>query len=127
MRIEAQGKYLQAVLDKAQQRFSINVNRSGSVEAMRAQLTNFNMALSSLMVNTNEEERKVNMIEKSITTNKANGSGFTVYQEAEGVLEDVKFKEGEGFRFFDLNTKGNYEFAGTNGTDFEAKMIAYRR
>lgn len=128
MTIEAQGKYLQAVLDKAQQSLSINVNCPGSLEAMRAQLTNFNMALSSLTENTNEEDMKVNIIEKSIPSNRANGSVFTTYQEAEELeKKDVKFREGEGFRHFDLNTKGNYEFAGANGADFEAKMIAYRR
>ena len=79
MRIEAQGKYLQAVLDKAQQSLSINVNCPGSLEAMRAQLTNFNMALSSLTENTNEEDMKVNIIEKSIPSNRANGSVFTAY------------------------------------------------
>lgn len=81
------------------------------------------------MENANEEERKPNIIEKSKPNNNdANGLVYAVYQEAEEwVKEDVRFKEGEGFRHFDLNTNGNYEFAGTNGTDFEAKRIAYRR
>uniref|UniRef100_A0A5B7AS50 Putative Homeodomain-like protein n=1 Tax=Davidia involucrata TaxID=16924 RepID=A0A5B7AS50_DAVIN len=45
MRIEAQGKYLQAILEKAQKSLSLDMNCTASLEATRAQLTDFNLAL----------------------------------------------------------------------------------
>jgi hypothetical protein len=54
MRIEAQGKYLQAILEKAQKSLSFDMNGPSTIEATKAQLTDFNLALSSLMENMNE-------------------------------------------------------------------------
>ena len=51
-RIEAQGKYLQAILEKAQKSLCFDNNRSsGSLEATRAQLTDFDLPLSGLTEN----------------------------------------------------------------------------
>ena len=47
MRIEAQGKYLQAILENAQTNLSLDMNNFGSLEATRVQLNSFNLALTS--------------------------------------------------------------------------------
>ncbi|CAL1413277.1 unnamed protein product [Linum trigynum] len=66
VRIEAQGKYLQGILEKAQKSLTTAMTSSGNVDVARAQLTDFNLALSTLIHNLNatseeeeeEEERK---------------------------------------------------------------------
>ncbi|KAL6180941.1 hypothetical protein ACLB2K_047599 [Fragaria x ananassa] len=45
MRIEAQGKYLQAILEKAQMGLSVDMKEPITAETTRAQLTDFNLAL----------------------------------------------------------------------------------
>ncbi|URD83302.1 Ankyrin repeat [Musa troglodytarum] len=51
-RIEAQGKYLQAIMERAQKSLCFDMNRlSGSLEATRAQLTDFDLPPSGLMGN----------------------------------------------------------------------------
>ncbi|XP_058188984.1 myb family transcription factor PHL11 [Rhododendron vialii] len=127
MRIEAQGKYLQAILDKAQKNLTLDMNCSGSLEATRAQLNNFNLALSNLMENMNEETTNENIVEKRITTNdihmKTNGSLFSG-EELE--KKDIKLKVEGGSISFDLNTRGSYDFFGTSGPELETKTLAYR-
>ncbi|CAL5436172.1 unnamed protein product [Camellia sinensis] len=66
MRIEAQGKYLQSILEKAQKSLTLDMNNTISLEATRDQLTNFNLALSNLMVNMDGESRNENISEKNI-------------------------------------------------------------
>lgn len=78
MRIEAQGRYLQAILEKAHKSLSLDINGPGSLEAARAQLTDFNVALSNLMENMNEGERKENM---NNIFKKPNSSAIQIYQE----------------------------------------------
>ncbi|KAG2676776.1 hypothetical protein I3760_12G068100 [Carya illinoinensis] len=118
MRIEAQGKYLQVILEKAQKSLS-----PGSVEAARAQLNDFNSALSNLMENMNEEERKERMLEMNDIYRKANGSTIQNYCEGEGgggggEHKDAKLEVERGLIQFDLNTKGNYDFAAADGAGF---------
>ncbi|KAJ6426897.1 hypothetical protein OIU84_022481 [Salix udensis] len=65
MRIEAQGKYMQSILEKAQKSLSQNLNDDGNgdLEATRAQLTGFNLAISSLIENMNAEDRKPRVLD----------------------------------------------------------------
>lgn len=100
MRIEVQGKYMQAILDKAQKSLSIDMkNNSNNVEATRAELTNFNLALSNLMQDMNETDRKGNIL-------RANGGGDPADSNKE-----VKVKiEGGGSVHLDLNTMGSYQW-----------------
>ncbi|KAK7844973.1 myb family transcription factor phl11 [Quercus suber] len=128
MRIEAQGKYLQAILEKAQKSLSLDINGPGSLEVARAQLTDFNLALSNLMENMNEGERKENMVEMNDIFKKANSSAIQIYQEGgREENEDVKLKIEGGLIQFDLNTKGSYDFFAANGAELETKMLSYRR
>lgn len=113
MRIEAQGKYLQVILEKAQKSLS-----PGSVEVSRAQLNDFNSALSNLMENMNEEEGKERMLEMNDLYRKANDSAIKNYQEEGGEHEDVKLKVEGGLIQFDLNSKGNYDFVAADGAEF---------
>ncbi|KAK1577076.1 hypothetical protein Q3G72_018805 [Acer saccharum] len=125
MRIEAQGKYLQAILEKAQKSLSMDINKcNGNVdEATRVQLTSFNLALSNLMEDMNEADRKSNILEVSKATFRNGGIG-----EGEQDNKDVKLKiEGGGASMhFDLNTKGSYEFIAANGIELEPTMLSYK-
>lgn len=121
MRIEAQGKYLQAILEKAQKSLSLNMNCAGNLEVTRAQLTDFNLAVSNLMENVNVEDSKENVIGKE------QDSLIQIYGVGENqVKKDVKPKVDGSSMHFDLNTIGSYDFFGTNGTKFKSKMFPYR-
>ncbi|KAJ0824692.1 putative transcription factor MYB-HB-like family [Helianthus annuus] len=73
MRIETQGKYLQGILENAQKSLSLDMNSSGNLEATRAELTNFNLALSDLMQNLNSEQREENVTKFSLDGKKGTG------------------------------------------------------
>ncbi|KAK8639937.1 hypothetical protein V6N13_138303 [Hibiscus sabdariffa] len=114
MRIEAQGKYLQAILEKAQKSLSFDVNRGANVEETRAQLTNFNSALSSLIENVNEADGKSKIMED-----------YGVGGREEN--KDVEIKVGGDSINFDLNTKNNYEFVAVNGNQLQSHLFSYKR
>lgn len=109
MRIEAQGKYLQAILEKAQTNLSLDMNSSGNLEATRTQLTNFNLALSNLMENLNEEERNQNISDLGKFHGIDRNASAAVYMGGgEEEKKDVKLKvEGSSINF-DLNMRGSY-------------------
>ncbi|XP_072963901.1 myb family transcription factor PHL11-like isoform X2 [Typha angustifolia] len=69
MRMEAQSKYLQAILQKAKNSISFDTHGNVNLEQTRAQLTDFNLALSGLMDNVTREvcERKSLEPEKTIS------------------------------------------------------------
>ena len=115
MRIEAQGKYLQSILEKAQKSPTLDMNCSGSLEAPRAQLTNFNLALSNLMENMDGESRNGNIIEKKILEDIHRNANRSLYLGEEDEKKDIKLRIGGGFINFDLNTRGSYDFIGTSG------------
>ena len=127
MRIEAQGKYLQAILEKAQTSLSLDMNCPGSLEATRNQLTNFNLALSNLMENLNGEERNNgNIIEDDKLNAKINGNASIYDQQHIDVTKKgvkIEVEGGGGSINFDLNTRGSYDFIGIN----EANAASFRR
>ncbi|CAL5355624.1 unnamed protein product [Camellia sinensis] len=127
MRIEAQGKYLQTIIEKAQKSLTLDMNFPAvSLEATRAQLTNFNLALSNLMENVDGEVRNENNIQKSLLNDinrKANGSLYLGEVEER---KDIELKVEGGSVNFDLNTRGSYDFIGTSRSEMEAKTLAYR-
>ncbi|XP_047970792.1 myb family transcription factor PHL11-like [Salvia hispanica] len=98
MRIEAQGKYLQAILERAQLSLSANSNHS-----TKAQLTDFNLALSSFIHTVNGDNR--------------NG------EEARDT-KDIKL-EGPSIEF-DLNSRSSYDFIGVSGSGFKHKPLQNR-
>ncbi|KAL6985658.1 hypothetical protein U1Q18_019033 [Sarracenia purpurea var. burkii] len=131
MRIEAQGKYLQAILEKAQKSLNSDVNSLGNLDDTRAQLNNFNLALSNLMENMNGESKNESIEEKRITNDIHAKPNRSLYLGDEEEKKDIKLKIGGNFINFDLNTKGSYyDFVGASGSGseskFEAKTLAYR-
>jgi hypothetical protein len=130
MRIEAQGKYLQSILEKAQKSLSQNLNDdgNGNLEATRAQLTGFNLAISSLIENLNAEDRKPCITDLKGVNIRTNGSAIHIDREGQTQeTKDVKHHlQGDSIHF-DLNTKGTYDFVAANGSELELKMLSYRR
>ncbi|XP_043694733.1 myb family transcription factor PHL11 [Telopea speciosissima] len=133
MRIEAQGKYLQTILEKAQKTLSTDMNDNESLEVTRSQLTDFNSAFSSLMENMTQvcgEAQKEDIIGKSLLYDKhkkSHGSAFQLYQEIEEVeRKDIKIKVEERSLLFDLNGKGSYDFLSPREVSRESKMHAQR-
>ncbi|XP_004512577.2 uncharacterized protein [Cicer arietinum] len=124
MRIEVQGKYLQAVLEKAQTNFS--QDGQGNLEASKVQLDEFNLALSNFMENMNNKDSKENIVGMSEYYDKNHSSSFN-YQEVLGEEEkkDLKPQVEGGSIQLDLNIKGN-EVAYANGAEMESKMVSYR-
>lgn len=105
-RIEAQGKYLQAILEKAQKSLCFDNNRSsGSLEATRAQRTDFDLPLSGLMENVGrvceEKHSEVREVRSEENIEKRNDSGFQLYQEGRDEAED------RSLLLLDLNVKGS--------------------
>ncbi|XVE99934.1 hypothetical protein REPUB_Repub03eG0243000 [Reevesia pubescens] len=126
MRIEAQGKYLEAILEKAQKSLSFDINScQKNVEETRSQLRNFNLALSNLLENANEADRKSNVVQVNAVFKKANScSAFQNYGVGEREdNKDVKLKvEGDSINF-DLNTKDSYEFVAVNGNELQSHLF----
>ncbi|KAF5748732.1 hypothetical protein HS088_TW04G00690 [Tripterygium wilfordii] len=85
MRIEAQGKYLQTMLEKAQNCFSLNVSSNMNLEAAKSQLTDIHLAISSLMENMNAESLNGSRTAAARNShyNKANSSSFQFHGERE--------------------------------------------
>ncbi|URD78873.1 Ankyrin repeat [Musa troglodytarum] len=102
-RIEAQGKYLQAIMERAQKSLCFDMNRlSGSLEATRAQLTDFDLPPSGLMGNGQSGLRREELgAEGGAVAGTHQGLGFQLYQEGRGVAED------SSRLLLDLNVKGS--------------------
>lgn len=126
MRIEAQGKYLQAILEKAQKSLSADVNSPRNLEATRAQLTDFNMALSGLMENMNQVEVRNQDLGKSMLLDDNGETQNSVLQLYRGdhirENQETKLNVEGGSILFDLNEKGNHEIYGIKGSDLDLKM-----
>ncbi|XP_020574095.1 myb family transcription factor PHL11-like isoform X2 [Phalaenopsis equestris] len=131
-RIEAQGKYLQAILEKAQKSLSFNNNNNNNnMEAARAQLKDFNQALSGLMDNVNQfcvvkGAAELDKVAASFSLNSSpTNSAFRLYQEGEET-QNLRFSSHRGESLLlDLNLKGNQDyFTGNMGsTDLDPQMI----
>ena len=127
MRIEAQGKYLQAILEKAQKSLPFDTSSTGNLEETRAQLTDFNLTLSGLMENVNQtcEEKRTELgkVISQESLKKTHVSGFQIYQEDGEDAEDVKFAPSGGSHHLDLNMNGSYDlFGGTIGNELDLRM-----
>ncbi|XVF13726.1 hypothetical protein REPUB_Repub08aG0232500 [Reevesia pubescens] len=129
-------KALQEQLERKHKRVSFDINCEGNVEETRSQLTNFNLALSNLLENENEEtDRKSNeeaaLISCGISQQmndvlkKANCSAFQNYGvEEREENKDVKVKvEGDSINF-DLNTQDCFEFVAVNGNELQSHMFS---
>ncbi|MED6179507.1 hypothetical protein PIB30_001804 [Stylosanthes scabra] len=131
MRIEAQGKYLQAVLEKAQRTLSME-GSGNNLEASRAQLTEFNSALSNFMENMNNKDSKESILDMNngFYSKGPPGSSFPNYHEVveRGENIDKKPKIEEGSIQFGLNIKGSYDLvSASGGSEIEGKMLSSYR
>ncbi|KAB2632139.1 myb family transcription factor APL [Pyrus ussuriensis x Pyrus communis] len=123
MRIEAHRKYLQTIL-KGQKGLTHDLKGPDNIEATRVQLTDFNSALSNFMENMSEQDRGGNTTEMMNDAYKNSGSTFQIYEQ--GTREenkDTKLKVEGGSTYFDLNSKGSYDYVGSNGGEFEPRSI----
>ncbi|KAK6158337.1 hypothetical protein DH2020_005651 [Rehmannia glutinosa] len=121
MRIEAQGKYLQSILEKAQHSLSADMNHPETLESTKAQLTDFNLALSSFMQTINADDRNGNITDYG----KLPESNYI--KEVQETKDVVKLKhEGPSSIEFDLNSRSGYDFIGINGPVFEGKHLDNR-
>ncbi|KAL3036431.1 hypothetical protein AAZX31_01G009500 [Glycine max] len=124
MRIEAQGKYLQSVLEKAQR--SLSLDGPGSLEASRAELTEFNSALSNFMENMNKDSKQ-NIIEVNNFYSKSHGSAFYNQEVGREQNRDQKPKVEGGSIQFDLNIKGSNDLVSAGGAEMDANMVSSYR
>lgn len=116
MRIEAQGKYLQAILSQAQKTLYVNNNSSCNLEANRATVSNFNLALSGFV--ETEEEKNDSEMEMGLRTGASEGA-------SDG---NAKFDPNQTSGILDLNIKGEYELhGGMKGSDLELYINPQRR
>lgn len=107
MRIEAQGKYLQAILDQAQKSLSFD---------NRPTVTNFNLALSGFV--EPEEEKDDSEMEMELRTGANEGA-----PDANG-----KFGANQSSGILDLNIKGEYELhGGIKASDLALQINPQRR
>ena len=112
MRIEAQGKYLKTILEKAHRNISIDANASGNT---RSQFTDFNLALSGFVDNATRayEENNGQMV-KSISDDKHkdNHLSFQLYNVGSQEAKDVECTpKTEDSLLLDLNIKGGYDLS----------------
>lgn len=123
MRIEAQGKYLQTVLEKAQR--NLSADGSDSLEASRAQLNEFNSALTNFMENMNKDSKE-NIEQVNDFYSKSHGSDFHYHEVVREENRDQKHKAEGGSIHFDLNIKGSNDLVSAAGAEMDANMISYR-
>lgn len=115
MRIEAQGKYLQAILEKAQKSLSFG---GGSLDEARAQLADFNLSLSGLVENAEERTGGAAAAVDSIRVSQT--SAFQLYKGEEERREAEAAPNGD--LLLDLNLKGGYErLGGMRGRDLDMR------
>ena len=110
MRIEAQGKYLKTILEKAQTNISFDTNASNGIESTRSQLMDFNLALSGFMDNATQvcKENREQLVKALSDDNDKDNLGFQLYHGVQDG-DDVKCATDEGLLLLDLNSRGGYD------------------
>ena len=88
MRIEAQGKYLQTILEKAQKNLSYEAGGDATLETTRSQLTDFNLALSGFMDDATQAcQQNGGELAKALSDDglRAGNLGFQLYHGGDDV------------------------------------------
>lgn len=84
MRIETQSKYLETIMQKAQDFLVFDINNNENLEAVRTQLKNFNLTLSEFMLHVSQpyNSKAVELMRKSYfdNFNKSQNSAFQPFQ-----------------------------------------------
>ena len=115
MRIEAQGRYLKEILEKAQENISFDANGSAGLENTRSQLTDFNLALPGLSENgTQVYEESGEQLVKHMSDDNLhdNNLDFQLYRVRSQEAKSVKCTpKTEDLLLLDLNIKGGYDLS----------------
>lgn len=115
MRIEAQGRYLKEILEKAQENISFDANGSVGLENTRSQLTDFNLALPGLSDNgTQVYEESGEQLVKHMSDDNLhdNNLDFQLYRVRSQEAKSVKCTpKTEDLLLLDLNIKGGYDLS----------------
>lgn len=111
MRIEAQGKYLKTILEKAQTNISFDANASNGIESTRSQFVDFNLSLSGFMENATQvcKENREQLVKAMSDNSDKDNLGFQLYHVGNQEAKEVKCKpKHEDSLLLDLNIKGGY-------------------
>ncbi|KAE8807353.1 hypothetical protein D1007_16411 [Hordeum vulgare] len=115
MRIEAQGRYLKEILEKAQENISFDANGSAGLENARSQLTNFNLDLPGLSDNgTHVYEESSEQLVKAISDDNLhdNNLDFQLYRvRSQEAKNDKCTPKTEDLLLLDLNIKEGYDLS----------------
>lgn len=96
MRIEAQGKYLQAILDKAKKSLPDNMNSPNAQEATTSHLPAFDSPLSNLMDYGENRDYNIELPTSSYIVEKEQKKDMNLYKLKEDSIN------------FDLNSRSSY-------------------
>lgn len=127
MRIEAQGKYLKTILEKAQTNISFDTNTCNGIESTRSQLIDFNLALSGFMDNATQvcKENREQLVKALSDDNDKDNLDFQLYHIGSQEAKEVKHTpKTEDSLLLDLNIKGGYDLSsrGTQACELELKI-----
>ncbi|XP_038887286.1 myb family transcription factor PHL11 isoform X3 [Benincasa hispida] len=128
MRIEAQGKYLQDILEKAQKSLALAINGNlGSLEGTGMQLINFDAVLSDQIEKFKKQEMR-GSIANVIDGSKKNGDSLIQICKVEAGEEDInEFSVEKNMINFDLNSKGGYDYSANAAEVLDAKVLPCSR
>ncbi|XP_023511690.1 myb family transcription factor PHL11 isoform X3 [Cucurbita pepo subsp. pepo] len=128
MRIEAQGKYLQDILEKAQKSLALAINSDlGSLESTGMQLLGFDVALSDQMEKIKKQEMRGSMTTVNDTCKKTGDSPIQMCKVEAGEEDTNEFNVERNMINFDLNSKGGYDYSSNGAEILEAKVLPCSR
>lgn len=128
MRIEAQGKYLQDILEKAQKSLALAINSNlGSLESTEMQLINFDAALSDQMEKFKKQEMRGSIANVNDTCKKTSDSAIQICKVEAGEENTNEFNVEKNMINFDLNSKGGYDYTANGAETLEAKVLPCSR
>lgn len=126
MRMEAQGKYLLTLLEKAQKSMPCGGNGG---ETDKGQFSDFSLALSGLVGDHDHKNDKTGLVTNILHVDGDLTEDFQLCGERKkGENGDEGVKPESGFVHFDLNSKGGYDLlnSGKYGIEMKPNMIADR-
>ncbi|XP_022967319.1 myb family transcription factor PHL11-like isoform X2 [Cucurbita maxima] len=128
MRIEAQGKYLQDILEKAQKSLALAINSDlGSLESTGMQLLGFDVALSDQMEKSKKQEMRGSMTTVNDTCKKTGDSPIQMCKVEAGEEATNEFNVERNMINFDLNSKGGYDYSSNGAEVLEANVLPCSR
>lgn len=129
MRIEAQGKYLQDILEKAQKSLALAIGSNlGSIESTGMQLMNFDAALSDQIEKFKKQEMRGGIADVNGVCKKTNDSLIQICKVEAGEEATInEFNVEKNMINFDLNSKGGYDYSANAAEILDAKVLPCSR